>query len=263
MSTHPLHCSTCDRECVYDRCAPFGQGQEATYAVGWRCPNCGKRSLDVCPVGPLVPAPGLCLNCGAQYPPDEADAPCAACGLSRRACPAALGLTETADDNPIASAREAFTRGLFRRGMAILNQALQERVEWVDAWFLKARFLNSLGFNHTAIEMIDGALARFTSPTDRIALLEEQSFLWAECERGEEALRSADAAAALGSNSIRTHYLRGRALALLGRLEEARNEMNQVLALDPNNAEGRRALNMIDAACRPTARKRWWQFWKQ
>jgi hypothetical protein len=40
--------------------------------------------------------------------------------------------------------------------------------------------------------MLDGALARFTNATDRIWLLEEQSFVWAECERGEEALRNAD-----------------------------------------------------------------------
>jgi len=106
--------------------------------------------------------------------------------------------------------------------------------------------------------MLDGALVRFSTAVERIWLLEEQSFLWAECERGEEALNSADAAKKLGSNSIRTHYLRGRALALLGRLEEARSEMNQVLALDPNNADAKRGLNMIVAASRP-----WWQFWKQ
>jgi Flp pilus assembly protein TadD len=110
--------------------------------------------------------------------------------------------------------------------------------------------------------MLDGALARLSSAADRIWLLEEQSFLWAECERGEEALRSADAAVELGSHSVRTHYLRGRAVALLGRLEEAHNEMNQVLALDPDNADAQRALNMIDAANGPKGRKPWWQFRK-
>src|SRR6516225_9735068 len=62
MSTHPLRCSTCDRECVYERCAPFGAGQETVYAVAWRCPEDHGSSLDVCPVGPLVPAPELCLK---------------------------------------------------------------------------------------------------------------------------------------------------------------------------------------------------------
>jgi Flp pilus assembly protein TadD len=147
--------------------------------------------------------------------------------------------------------------------MAILNQALQEGMELLEAWFLKSRFLNSIGFNRTAAEMLDGALARFSTSGDRIGLLEEQSFLWAECQRGEAALRSADAAVQLGSNSIRTHYLRGRALALLGQLEEARTEMNHVLTLDPNNTDAQRALKMIEAALQPQEPKHWWQFWKQ
>jgi tetratricopeptide (TPR) repeat protein len=262
MSTHPRHCPTCNRECVYERCAPFGQGQEVSYAVAWRCPEGHGLSLDVCPVGPLVPARGLCLNCGAPYPSEAVDAQCG-CGLSRRACPAALGLADAAPDDPIASARAAFAQGLFRRGVATLNQALQEDMELLEAWFLKARFLNSVGFNCTAAEMLNGALARFVSAADRIPLLEEQSFLWAECERGEEALSSADSAAELGSSSIRTHYLRGRALSLLGRLEDAGNEMNHVLALDPNNVDAQRGLSMINVALRTKESKRWWQFWKQ
>src|SRR5205823_2725109 len=104
--------------------------------------------------------------------------------------------------------------------------------------------------DRTAAEMLEGALARSLSAADRIWLLEEQSFLWAECERGEDALWSADAAAALGSNSVRTHYLLGRALALLGRLEEAREKMQHVLALDPQNADAQRALTLIDDALR-------------
>jgi Flp pilus assembly protein TadD len=127
---------------------------------------------------------------------------------------------------------------------------------------LKARFLNSIGYNRTAAGMLDGALAKVTNAADRIFLLEEQSFLWAECERGEEALRSADAALELGSNSVRTHYLRGRALGLVGRLGEARNELEAVLTLDPHNAEAQRGLSMIDSAIPSTPRKRWWQFWK-
>src|SRR5262249_43214147 len=217
MSTHPLRCSTCDRECVYDRCAPFGQGQETVYAVAWRCLEGHGLSLDVCPVGPLVPELGLCLNCGAAYQSDAPDEQCRECGLARSACPSALGIAEPVADNPIAAARAAFARGLFRMGIGILNRALQERRDLLEAWLLKSRFLNSVGFNRAAAEMIGGALGKVSGPADRIRLLEEQSFLWAECERGEEALRSAEAAAELGSNSVRTHYLRGRALALLGR----------------------------------------------
>jgi tetratricopeptide (TPR) repeat protein len=160
-------------------------------------------------------------------------------------------------------AQADFAQGLFRRGLGTLNQAIQEKPDLLEAWFLKSRFLNAVGFNRAAAMMLDGALTRFTNEADRIALLEEQSFLWAECENGEGALRSAEAVVALGSTSLRTHYLRGRALALLGRLEEARDEMNQVLALDPSNADGQRALKMIEGAIGPRTTKSWWQFWKQ
>jgi hypothetical protein len=215
----------------------------------------------VCPVGPLVPAHQLCLNCGNPYTSDEVDAQCAACGLARLACPAALGVTDTPAD-PIAAAHAAFAEGLFRRGVAILNCAIQDGGGLLEAWLLKARFLSSVGFNRSAAEMLDVARQRFASVTDLVQLLEEQSFLWAECEHGEEALRSADAAAALGSSSIRTHYLRGRALALLGRLHEARDQMHQVLALEAQNADARRALGMIDSVLRSIPKRSWWQFWK-
>ncbi len=263
MSAHPLRCRTCDRECVFDRCAPFGEGQEEAYAVAWRCPRGHGLSLDVCPLGPLVPAPGLCLNCGGRYPSDAPDSRCGQCGLPRDACPAALGLEDAPATDPVASARAAFIRGLFRRSLGILNRSHQERPELLEAWFLKAGFLNSVGFNRTAAEMIDGALATFRSASDRISLLEEQSFLWAEGGHGGEALASADAAVALGSESVRTHYLRGRALALLGRLGEARQEMDRVLTLDPTNADAQRALSLIAAASRPKAGKRWWRFWER
>lgn len=263
MSTRPFACSTCGRDCIYDRCAPFGKGQEDVYAVAWRCPDGHGLSLDVCPVGPLVPAPGLCLNCGAAYTSDAADSPCGVCGLSRQACPTSLGLAATVGDDPVSAAREAFAQGLYRRGLAVLNQALQENPELVAPWFIKGRFLHSVGFNRAAARMFDGALASCTRAADRIAMLEEQSFLWAECLRGEEALNCANAAAELGSNSVRTRFLRGRALALLGRLDDARREMTLVLSLDPNNADAQRGLTMIDAALRPNAGKRWWQFWRR
>jgi Flp pilus assembly protein TadD len=136
--------------------------------------------------------------------------------------------------------------------VAIVNQALQEQHDLIEAWFWKAALLKSVGFSCTAAEMLDGALARLSRVADRIRLLEEQSFLWAECQRGEKALRSADTAGELGSNSVRMHYLRGRALALLGRLEEARDEMACVLTLAPGHADAQRGLGMIEAALRPT-----------
>ena len=259
MSTTPLRCSTCDAEGVYVRCAPFPPGQEAMYGVVWRCPKCQGDLLDICPLGPLVPDDRTCMNCGGSYRPNE-DV-CTACGLSKDACPAALGVTEPGHEQAVVTAQADFRTGLFRRGLAVLNYALLRTRTKSDAWIVKAQFMHSLGFNHTAAEMLEAALACGCSNDQQVQLLEEQSFLWAECNRGDEALASADAAWRLASNSVRTHYLRGRGLALIGRLAEARDEMLQVLAQDRDNPDARRGLSMIENVLRP-ANKKWWQFWK-
>jgi tetratricopeptide (TPR) repeat protein len=156
----------------------------------------------------------------------------------------------------------AFAQGLFRRGLAAVNLALQSNPELLAGWFVKTRFMHSLGFHRTAVGMLAEAFPRVTATADRIELLEEQCYLWAECNCGEDAVRSADAAVALGSDSVRTHFLRGRALGLLGRLEEAREEMSTVLRLDPNNADAHRGLAMIDAVEPLPTFRPWWQFWK-
>jgi tetratricopeptide (TPR) repeat protein len=352
MSMSPLQCRQCGIACVFDRLAPFpGQGNETSYGVAWRCPRCQGLSLDVCPVGPLVPTATTCLNCGTDFPGEAGETRCPDCGLSRAEAVAYLGV-ELAPTDPLAAARQAFDQGLFRRGLAILNRALQHNPGLEEAWHRKLMFFDRLGFTRAKRSLLEGALAagapasvlisygctlqatedhrgavaayerylgqepsgpwaavvccyqanslaalgdadlaealyrraialeptraphylnfvgllvdqnrwdealafieagleHATKPAHRIRLLEDQAFAHAEQERGEEALRSADAAVGLGSDSVRTHYLRGRALALLGRLGEARTEMERVLALDPSNADGRRALGMINQA---------------
>ena len=75
-------------------------------------------------------------------------------------------------------------------------------------------------------------------------------------------LRQAAANAAQRYANQEARSLYSRALALLGRLEEAREEVRRVLALEPEHADARRALAMIDAALPAKPAKRWWQFWK-
>jgi tetratricopeptide (TPR) repeat protein len=79
-------------------------------------------------------------------------------------------------------------------------------------------------------------------------LLENQSAYYAEKMRGEDALRFAEAAIDRGATGIRAVYLRGRALALLGRLDESKAVIRQVLKIDPQNADGLRAMMMLDEA---------------
>jgi tetratricopeptide (TPR) repeat protein len=351
MSLRPPACRDCNRECVLDRAGPYpGKGEEHSYAVAWRCPQCSKKWLDVCPLGPLVPSESLCLNCGAEYATVGENASCCACGLPRRGVLTALGL-DTVSDDPLAAARDAFRRGLIRRGLTILNLALQRDAGLAEAWSLKCSFLDSLGYARTkcamleaalaaggpaslwvsygftlqqldrladavaayrrylellpagpwagvacgnqaqcltrlgdrasaeelyrralaleperishasnyvrflidtrrlaeALPVIDAALEKATTDSDRIALLEDRAAILAEQENGAESLQSIDAAVARGADSVRTHYLRGRALGLLGRLEEARQEIVCVLTRDPENADGKHALETIDS----------------
>ena len=247
---------------MFDRCAPFAEG-EIAYNVAWNCPKGHGLLVDMCPVGPLVPSPSSCLNCGGQYPSDAAEPRCESCGLSQTECPAALGIAEEVPDDPLSLAQVAFSEGLFRRGIAYINYALINHPDLLAAWFYKSRFLHSIGYSQTAAAMLNQALELVADDASRIQLLEEESFQWAECNRGEEAFSSAEFARDLGSNSIRTHYLRGRALGLLGRLEEARDEITFVLSLDPTNADATRALKMIGNVLGDANNKRWWQFWKR
>ena len=73
-------------------------------------------------------------------------------------------------------------------------------------------------------------------------------------------------ALALGAESASARYLRGRALALLGRLPEARADLRRVLTLDPDHEEAKRALRMIgDAMDRSQNRLLQWLtgWWKR
>jgi tetratricopeptide (TPR) repeat protein len=261
VSSHIPTCSECGRDRVYDRHVPFPEDQETTYGVSWGCPEGHGLMLDICPLGPLVPTGDCCLNCGASYNSKEVGAICTVCGLSKPDCSLSLGLEIQPPDSPIDFARSAFAQGLFRRGLAAVNLQLQSNPTLLAGWFLKSRFMHSLRFHRSAAEMLDGALSLVTAAADRIELLEEQCFMWAECNRGEDALRSIDAAVVLGSKSVRTHFLRGRALGLVGRLPEAREEMNRVLQLDPINTDALRGLGMINAAIGPSIRKPWWKVW--
>jgi tetratricopeptide (TPR) repeat protein len=352
MSLRPWTCERCRRPCNYlGLQLVAGQEAGAAYAVGWGCSACDYKALDVCPLGPLVPSDAVCLNCGAAYPSAAADSCCPACGLTRAGALAFL-CPENIPPDPGAAARDLFGRGLFRRGLAVLNVALTRDPGQQAPWLLKATFLEALGLQALLPKLFDGALAaggpaallipygsalhrvgryedaaaasrryldlapdspwagmahsnlglalralgrhdeaeelyrqaiqvepgqmlhyrnlaqllidqrrwagalgvleagleRATAAEDKVRLLEGLAFVCAEEERGGQALEYAERALALGAAGARTHYLRGRALALLGRLEEARDEVRRVLDLEPENAEARQAMDMIQRA---------------
>jgi tetratricopeptide (TPR) repeat protein len=93
----------------------------------------------------------------------------------------------------------------------------------------------------------------------RVTLLAEKAWVLAELERGDEALAAADETLALSSDNFKARYMRGRALGLLGRLDEARSEIERVLAAQPDNADAQRAMRMLDDALARTRKpRRWW-----
>ena len=349
MSVVPPLCPDCRKEGTFVSVGPFPPGLEVSYAVIWHCPACGKRSLDVCPLGPLVPTARCCLNCGAS---DAADHEvCPGCNLTGDAVRSLLRLDEITG-NPAADAQLAFQRRLYRRALATLNQLLVTDPANEIAWQAKDDFLKLLGFHKARRQMVEGALhqgapasllvtygallreagehreavavfqeylagapnpawtagiysdqaqslaelgdlagaeaghrravadrptwaplylnfadlyvkqrrwpeaeqvltaglAHATDGGDRIDLLNGKAQALAAQMRGEEALACADEALRLGSASARSHFLRGRALALLGRLNEAQAAMQQVLRVDPDNGDARRALQQIAQA---------------
>jgi tetratricopeptide (TPR) repeat protein len=99
-----------------------------------------------------------------------------------------------------------------------------------------------------AFGILESGLVVATTVDDKVRMLDGLAFVCAEEERAAQTLEYVDRAIALGANSGRTHYLRGRALALLGRLNEAHDEVRRVLGSEPDNAEAMEALTMIEKA---------------
>ena len=99
-----------------------------------------------------------------------------------------------------------------------------------------------------ALGVLEAGLEKATTADEKVRLLEGLAFVCAEEERAAQALEYVDRALTLGAVSGRTRYLRGRALALLGRLTEAHDEVRRVLDLEPDNGEAKEALALIDKA---------------
>lgn len=163
MSTKIFKCLQCHNDCQFDGVMPFPPQQEYSYGVAWTCPACGRRALDVCNLGPLVPTPASCLNCGQDYA-DETEA-CPGCGLTRAQADDFLQLPTTVGYDAVTIAKHAFQLGLFQHGLALLNQLLQTDFGAVEAWIGKCSFYNNLGFLRSSQTMFEQALKR-GAPSD-------------------------------------------------------------------------------------------------
>src|SRR5262245_62149431 len=95
MSVAPLQCEPCGVACLFDRAGKFPEdGDEATYAVGWRCPRCNKLAADLCPTGPVEPTRSSCLNCEGDMAGGNH---CTGCGMERGETMSFLGVANESD----------------------------------------------------------------------------------------------------------------------------------------------------------------------
>jgi tetratricopeptide (TPR) repeat protein len=353
MSIRPRECEKCQRECQYlGHQLVSTDAAQITYEVVWGCSNCGQQMPDKCPLGPVFPTAALCLNCGLPYPSSAEDCACAGCGLTRAGALEFLLLAPVPVANAGAAARDLFGKGLFRRGLAVLNQALSADPTQETPWLLKCTLLEGFGLFDATIDMLEAALGvgapvallinygvvlhrvgrfqdaaaaarrflelepvgplavaartnlgvslrqlgrdddaeelyrqaiqlepeqvvhyrnlaqllvdqrrwagalgaletgldRSTKPEDRIRFLEGLAFVSIEEERATQALAYLDRAMSLGADSANTHYMKGQALALLVRLDEARQEIDVVLQREPGNEKAKQARVMIEQA---------------
>jgi tetratricopeptide (TPR) repeat protein len=141
-----------------------------------------------------------------------------------------------------------FFLGQYEPAERLYREALAREPQRQAFAYMLAHLLRQQGRGEEALAVINRALEHPGQDRFTARLYEERGYLFAEEQRGEESLRDADQAFAMGGETPSVRYLRGRALALLGRLAEARDEMQRVLRQDPNHADAQRGLRMIDEA---------------
>lgn len=162
MSATTFQCPDCRIACTYEHLRPWGQGKENAYSVTWHCGKCGKDHDDLSMLGPLVPGPSDCLNCGSLNLGGQIT--CPDCGLAAAHIDSYLGLSALELRKPVGNAKVAFANGHFRKGLALLNSGLRDDIRLPEAWEMKLDFMQRLGFEASARTMLEQALARGGAP---------------------------------------------------------------------------------------------------
>ena len=111
-----------------------------------------------------------------------------------------------------------------------------------------------------AIVILKAGLPNASDKLLRGSFLRALSFAHAERDEGVPALAAAEEALAVDGQSTAARYLRGRGLALVGRLDEALVEMRAVLSSDPENADAKNAIAMLERAGVRVAKRPGWRF---
>jgi tetratricopeptide (TPR) repeat protein len=284
MAFAPLQC--CGVESSYERMRPFPPEQDTTFMTWWRCPVCRQLSGDLGSTGPIDASARAAVQ---PVPADLVAAAREAWerGLARRAFALLELALEKDPANAAAWAEKG--RLLFHASLpakavtqlekavalgnkapevtGYLGMALSDTPRAPEALPLLAaavaaepssgrwrhglaRLLVRLGKIDEAAQAIDAGLAMNPEPMWRGGLLTERANVCCARRDGEAALVAADEALSLAPANSYAHYVRGRALGMLGRLAEGIAVMDGLLAMVPGDPDATRAKAAFTAALR-------------
>jgi tetratricopeptide (TPR) repeat protein len=284
MSILPLRC--CEEESFHTRVRPFPPGQTTTYNVYWRCPKCGQLSGDM---GSLAPRDEKARQAIGALPADPLAASREAFeqGLVRRSL-ALLEMALEATPNapalyaergrqlfhasfPDAAAKDLAravelgdstpaTRGYLglalsdtpRRleALPLLEAAVQGDPGGGIWWHGLVRLLVRLERYDQAEAELQRLSVLALDAHWRGGLLTEKANVLCARRRPQEALAAADEAVRLAPGNPYSHFVRGRALGMSGRLDEADAEMDRILAMAPGDPDATSAKAAFAAARR-------------
>ena len=139
MSMRPWSCGRCQGPCRFLGLQLLaGQETGTSYGVSWGCSACDYKALDVCPLGPLVPSDADCLNCGVAYPTARYQGRLPRLRFDTKRPPSPSSAPNPFLPTPARRRATSSARGLFRRGLALLNHALvEEDMGQETPWMLK------------------------------------------------------------------------------------------------------------------------------
>lgn len=130
----------------------------------------------------------------------------------------------------------------------LLKTAIEGELHGGIFWHGWVRLLVRLGRIDDAAAELERALALPLDERWRAGLLTERVNVLCARKQPREALEAADEALRLAPTSQYARYVRGRALGLLGRLDEAEAEMDRILLDAPGYTDATRAKQMYAAA---------------
>lgn len=133
------------------------------------------------------------------------------------------------------------------RADALYLQAIALQPDNIAIYLNRAGAQRQRSAHDSARQTLTEALARAT-PAERPRVLHRRAEALCELERAEEALIDIDEAVLDGVDLAAKSYVRGWALGMLGRLEEALESMEATLRLDPGHPAATRGRDMIRSA---------------